>query len=489
MADDDAVAGGRPGRKRTTGSSGGPAKKASAGTAKKAAAPAKRSTTKKSAPAGTGAIPLGPAATSPAKKTPAQKSPAKRAAADAPAKKAGEPAVKKAAARKAITRRTGASLASRAGTGSFTPPRRIGARLAAEQTFDDDDDDWQRREPPPPADDPSARARAALRSAAAGLRSREQGPAPVTDAPAQRSEPTEEILIAPGRRLAPRPDPEPAPAPAPTFPAEPELEPEWTAVDQPNDDEEPTADRIPDAMDVLVVPGEGSATAPPPPPPPPPPPGAEDAPTTVEPRPAAAGPPSPPRAEKAGGAGLSVLAIVLSIVVPVIGAIVGLVLATKARRRGLALAGLARVVAVGALVLWLVAGAVALVAATDQGIDYSELKVGDCFDSSATNEVRGIDVKPCSEPHNSEVFFLVTHPAGPEEPYPGKDALVQFAADACLGQPLTEYLGIPLEQSRFKDFEIVPQESAWRDGRRLLVCGIDTGGEGRITGSVKGTSR
>lgn len=157
----------------------------------------------------------------------------------------------------------------------------------------------------------------------------------------------------------------------------------------------------------------------------------------------------------------------------------------RSRLKGvvLVLAGLVALAALVAGALW------AYDNFRDEGIDYSELKVGDCFDSTASNEIRGIEVKSCAEPHNSEIFFLVTHPAGPSDAYPGKDALVQYAADNCLGQPLTDYLGIPLEQSKLKDFEIVPQESAWKDGRRVLVCGLDTGGEGDITGSVKGTRR
>ena len=190
------------------------------------------------------------------------------------------------------------------------------------------------------------------------------------------------------------------------------------------------------------------------------------------------------------GAGLSIVAILLALVGPLLGAIVALILSGRAKAKGAPLAGAARVISILALVAYLVGGGVfAYVALTDDGVDYSKLKVGDCFDSASSNEVRGVKVKPCEEPHNSEIFFVVEHPAGPDEPYPGKDTLVQFAADACLGQPLTEYLGIPLEQSSLKDFEIVPQDSAWEDGKRLLVCGLDTGGEGRITGSVKGTRR
>jgi hypothetical protein len=161
--------------------------------------------------------------------------------------------------------------------------------------------------------------------------------------------------------------------------------------------------------------------------------------------------------------------------------------AEKKRSRGVRLLVVAVVLVVVAALVG--GGTVAYRNLRDDGVDYSKLKVGDCFDSSTSTEVRGVKVKPCAETHNSEIFFLVNHPAAADAPYPGKDSLVQFAADTCLGQPLTEYLGVPLEQSKLKDFEIVPQESAWKDGRRVLVCGLDTGGDGTLTGSVKGTRR
>ena len=98
------------------------------------------------------------------------------------------------------------------------------------------------------------------------------------------------------------------------------------------------------------------------------------------------------------------------------------------------------------------------------------MTVGNCFNSSAADELRGVTLTACSVPHDSGIFFTVLHPAGPGAPYPGKERLVQFVADACLGKPLIDYLGVTLEQSRLQDFEIAPQESAWEDGRGVLVC-------------------
>lgn len=366
-----------------------------------------------------------------AKASRVQKAVVKRAA---PAKKAA-PARKTAAAKKAAPARgRGATLAPRL---KKAPPM----RLAAEQTFDDD---WEAPEPEPVREDPHARIRGLLRDAALQVEGRAQAARAVAPTPApaplRPDEPVTRVLVAP---TAPEEEEwlaEDAELAEEELQNEVEEEGEWAAPEVLEDDEMRTV-----------------ASAPPPnlsTPPPPPPPTTEFAPPPFE---APAARPAPAPDAKPGRSRLRTLLKVL-----------------------------AALVVVGALV---VGGLWAYDNFRDEGIDYSALKVGDCFDSSASNEIRGIEVKPCDQPHNSEIFFLVTHPAGPDDPYPGKDTLVQFAADACLGQPLTEYLGIPLEQSKLKDFEIVPQESAWEDGKRALVCGLDTGGEGDVSGSVRGTRR
>jgi len=504
MADDEARA-----RRTTRATAGGakkaPVEKAATPPARKAAA--KTAAAKKAAP-----VAKAPRVQKAAKKAaPAAKAASARKAAAkkaAPAAKKAAPA-KRAAPRKAPARKAGPTGQGRGAVLAPRPRKAPSLRLAAEQTMEDE---WEPPAPEPPREDPHARIRSLLRDAALQI----EGKAPAPPAPAEPApEPSARTTAGEGDEVtrvlvAPAPPEEDEWRADEEVEEDPELVAEdvdggWDDDDVPEDDEEDDwsppevleeDDQEGELLTVASAPSPrlSGTPSPAPPaqayiPPPAPPSLADPAPTTeFTPPPFEAEPAAAPG--KKAGAGRSVLAILLSLILPVIGAVIGFFLARRARSEGAALSGVARAVSVLLLVAWLaVAGVVAYNTFIDEGIDYSQLKVGDCFDSSTSNEIRGIKVKPCSEPHNSEIFFIVTHPGGPAEPYPGKDALVQYAADNCLGQPLTDYLGIPLEQSQLKDFEIVPQESAWKDGRRVLVCGLDTGGEGKITGSVRGTRR
>ncbi len=226
------------------------------------------------------------------------------------------------------------------------------------------------------------------------------------------------------------------------------------------------------------------SAAPPPPAPPPP---------AKAPKPKAARTPSgeagEPLARKAFGLALA------SIVLFGVPAIPALIVAGRARRRmagkgASPLITAARIVAVLSLVAWLtVAGILIANAARPEGVDYAELKAGDCIDTPETSEVRRLRIRSCEKPHDAEVFAVIIHPAAPGDAFPGAEALLQFAANACLGQPFTDYVGTPRGQSQLTEFEIVPESEAWSDGRRGLVCAVDNADRSPLTASVKGSAR
>jgi Septum formation len=210
------------------------------------------------------------------------------------------------------------------------------------------------------------------------------------------------------------------------------------------------------------------------------------------PRPPSGGRPGEPLAPIALGLAL------VSIVSAGILAIPALILAARAKRRlaerpgagGAGLVTAARVVALLSLAGWLVVAGIAIAdRVRPDGVDYATLKAGDCIDTPEGTEVRRLRVRACDEPHDAEVFAVVTHPAAPGEAFPGADALLQYAATECLGQPFTDYVGIPRGQSQLTEFEIVPERQAWAEGRRGLVCAVDNADRSPMTGSVRGSAR
>jgi hypothetical protein len=218
-------------------------------------------------------------------------------------------------------------------------------------------------------------------------------------------------------------------------------------------------------------------------------------------------PPKPPKTAKEPGRGggpreplalRSFALAVVSLVTAGILAIPALLLARRARRRiaahpgatGRGLVKAAVVVSVLSLAAWLaIAGVVVAKTVRPEGVDYATLKPGDCFDTPDGTEVRRLTIRTCDKPHDAEVFALVTHPAAATDPFPGADALLAYAANACLGQPFTDYVGIPRGQSQLTEFEIVPESEAWSEGRRGLVCAVDTADRSPLTTPVKGSAR
>ena len=74
-----------------------------------------------------------------------------------------------------------------------------------------------------------------------------------------------------------------------------------------------------------------------------------------------------------------------------------------------------------------------------------ELDEQDCFDA-AGSEVETVTVVACESPHTYEVIAIFDHEADDDDPYPGDEAILEYADSRC--QPLFEdYVGIDYESS------------------------------------------
>ncbi len=195
---------------------------------------------------------------------------------------------------------------------------------------------------------------------------------------------------------------------------------------------------------------------------------------------------------------IAFVASLLSATTAGVAAIPALLLARQAKREiaarpgatGLGLAKAATVIAVLSLVLWASFGVFTLARAIGpSGVDYATLTIGDCIETPSGDSVRRVDTVSCDEPHDAEVFAVATHPAQSDEAFPGVPALLEFAADACLGQAFVDYVGVPRIRSQLTDYEFVPGQDAWSQGRRGIVCVVDTSDGLPLTGSVKDSRR
>ena len=95
-----------------------------------------------------------------------------------------------------------------------------------------------------------------------------------------------------------------------------------------------------------------------------------------------------------------------------------------------------------------------------------DLRVGDCIapDQIASGDTDEVQLVPCDEPHELEVFGVVAHP---DAAYPGAAAVATFADQACLSlldEQQTQTGGTVFSY-------LLPTEDGWdeRDDR-MIVC-------------------
>ncbi len=119
-----------------------------------------------------------------------------------------------------------------------------------------------------------------------------------------------------------------------------------------------------------------------------------------------------------------------------------------------------------------------------------DLEAGDCF-SVESDELTTVVVVDCEESHEYEAFAVLDHEAGEADPFPGDDAMLEYANTACQ-PPFQEFVGIEYEASIWYIRSVLPSEETWAEGDRELVCTVhqqDADSEPiAVTGSAEGSN-
>jgi Septum formation len=118
-----------------------------------------------------------------------------------------------------------------------------------------------------------------------------------------------------------------------------------------------------------------------------------------------------------------------------------------------------------------------------------ELAVGDCFDDGELavgelEEVEEVPVIECSEPHDNEVYAVVTVD---EEVFPGEQA-IQAQADEVCHDAFDPFVGLDYESSALDFGWLVPTAESWEMGDRVVACFVYRMDLEKVSGTLEGSS-
>lgn len=116
-----------------------------------------------------------------------------------------------------------------------------------------------------------------------------------------------------------------------------------------------------------------------------------------------------------------------------------------------------------------------------------QLSLGDCVMDAATPlsaDLTEVPTVPCDQPHDSELFAVVTV-AG--DTYPGVDDLVAQGQTQCQAL-FSEFVGIDFRSSLLDFHFYYPTPSSWVQGDRSIYCMVTDPGL-TVVGTLQGSAR
>lgn len=121
-----------------------------------------------------------------------------------------------------------------------------------------------------------------------------------------------------------------------------------------------------------------------------------------------------------------------------------------------------------------------------------ELQVGDCLDWPGSGDdgveiFESVRARPCSEPHDMEVYAVLEYPSVSGTAYPGDQLLTDWGFDKCFGG-FQQYIGASYQSVPDIDITIFwPSEESWDQDDRTVHCLMVPYENGvKLTGSLLG---
>ena len=118
-----------------------------------------------------------------------------------------------------------------------------------------------------------------------------------------------------------------------------------------------------------------------------------------------------------------------------------------------------------------------------------ELAEGDCFNYDESEEVSDVDIVPCDDPHQREVYAVTSLAESPGLPFPGSTRVNDVAFELCL-ERFDEFVDRPYSDSILDIETFSPSRASWEDiDDREVTCSLYDLEDLYMEGSMRGSGR
>lgn len=112
------------------------------------------------------------------------------------------------------------------------------------------------------------------------------------------------------------------------------------------------------------------------------------------------------------------------------------------------------------------------------------LQVGDCFEVPTADQVGNVQHRPCTEPHDGEVFVVRNYMG--TDAYPSHADFDAWVDSQCLGADFEAYVGATYDSRQ--DLSVgylYPLQDRWQQGDRAMTCYLSPAGGGTVSSSYR----